>query len=137
MPIGGGFLFLTARLLEEAVFCPFAALQRHNQRTRGNERRADQGLGRKFLMQKRKGQHQSDDHAELVHRHHLRRLSDLQRAIVAEPGRARGQSGENEKDPAPATDRSKACLRIRQKHSVRCLSLPLNTAIGLLLCYTC
>ena len=46
-------------------------------------------------MQENKGQHQCDDHAQLVDGHDLRGLSDLQCFVVAQPGSSCGQAGQD------------------------------------------
>lgn len=66
-----------------AVFYPIS--QNHQQCPRADEQTADQGLGREALVQEHERQHERDDHAELVDRHDLRRLPDLQHAVIAQP----------------------------------------------------
>ena len=56
-------------------------------------------------MEEQEGKHQSDYHAQFVDWDDLRRFSHLQRLIVAEPGGACRQSGENQENPALRTDR--------------------------------
>lgn len=90
--------------------------QNHQQRPRADEQTADQGLGREVLMQKHERQHERDDHAELIDRHDLRRLPDLQRAVIAQPRRPRRQTREDQKQPALPADVRKSALRVGHEH---------------------
>ena len=60
-------------------------LQHHHQRPCADQDTTDQGFRGEFLMQENKGQHQRDDHAQLVDGYDFGRLPDLQSFIVAQP----------------------------------------------------
>ena len=49
-------------------------------------------------------------------RHHLAGLSQLQCPVVAQPRRARGQAGQDQKQPAFPADLGNAALRVGQEH---------------------
>ena len=67
-------------------------------------------------MQENKGQHQGDDHAQLVDGHHLGRLAHLQSLVVAQPGGAGSQAREDKEKPALPADPRDAALAAGEKH---------------------
>ena len=73
-----------------------ASLYRHQDGAHRYQHRSRQSPGSQLLLEEHHGQHQGDHHAELVHRHYLRRLSHLERPEVAQPGGASGQSRQDQ-----------------------------------------
>ena len=75
-------------------------LQHHQQRSRADQRAADQGFCRELLVQENEGEHQCNDDAELVDGHDLGCFAQLKGFVIAKPGRSGRKPGKNEEDPA-------------------------------------
>ena len=67
-------------------------------------------------MQKDEGQHQRDDNAQLVDRHDLGGVPDLERAVVAQPRGTGRKAREDQKQPAFTADPGNAALCVGEKH---------------------
>lgn len=63
-------------------------------------------------MKDEEGQHQSDHDTELIHRNHLGSFSNLKRSVVADPGSACCQTGQDQEQPALFADLSDASLSV-------------------------
>ena len=95
---------------------PAGKLQHQKQGSGGQQDAAGKGLEGELLVEEDKGQNQGNYHAQLVHRHNLRHLAQLQGPVVAQPGRACGQTGQNQKQPAPEAHPGQRGLLPGEKH---------------------
>ena len=90
--------------------------QHHDQCACQQQNRTDGRFHGEFLVEEQECQCQSDDHAELVNGDHLGHLSDLDGLVIAQPGGAGGQAGQDQEQPAFLTDGGDAALGVGQKH---------------------
>ena len=104
-------------LNDQVVLSDFeSSLQHHRQGPGPDEQAPHQGLCRETLVEEEEGQHQGDDHAQLIHWHHLGGLPYLQGPVVAKPGGPGSQAGEYQEKPALAADSPDAPLNPGEKH---------------------
>ena len=67
-------------------------------------------------MQNQRCQYNGEYHTQFVNRNHFGGIAKLKGFIVAQPGSARGESGQNQKQPASSGDFQGSVLGIRQKN---------------------
>lgn len=60
-------------------------LQHHQQCSRTDQHTADERLDRKLLMQENECQHERNNNAQLINRHHLRCFAYLESFVIAQP----------------------------------------------------
>jgi 4-amino-4-deoxy-L-arabinose transferase-like glycosyltransferase len=74
-----------------------------------DERAANPVLPGQRLMKEHDGENDGDDNTELINRRHARRLAELERAEITQPGASRRQAREDEKQPRPRGDFPQWC----------------------------
>ena len=95
-------------------------LQNHKQSAGSDQDTADQRFRCKFLMQKQERQDQGNDYAQFVNGNDFGGLADLQRPVVAQPGCAGRQSGQNQEQPAFSADLRQPALRMGEENHSPC-----------------